>query len=133
VSDSRESPVKDNFSTFLKKASRDWEQQAPTTTQEPPASAEEAAAAAVADAGEAGEVPEPAPPAEPADLRMELVAYLADHGPAPIPEVQAEFGIGFTELGLLFAKLEGAGLIARIGEPGAELVRLTPEGAQLAS
>lgn len=126
--DPKESQVKDNFSTFLRKASNDWAQQ---TSSDVGSSAEEAAADAEAATSTTATAERPPAP-EPVDLRMRLVTYLAEKGQAPIADIQSTFGLGFSEVGPLVLKLEAAGLIQVSGQPGVEVVGLTPQGKELA-
>jgi hypothetical protein len=131
VTDPKESQVKDNFSTFLRKASNDWAQQTPSSADEVLPAPEDTSA--VPDAATSGTASAERPPApEPVDLRMQLVTYLAENGPAPIADIQSTFGLGFTEIGPLVLKLEAAGLIQMSGQPGVEVVGLTPQGKELA-
>jgi predicted transcriptional regulator len=63
---------------------------------------------------------------------LRLLALVAASGPQPIARLMAESGLEFTAFSDVLKTMREAGLITLVGQPGHEVVDLTPDGARLA-
>ena len=63
---------------------------------------------------------------------FDLLTILADSGPAPVPDLMKESGMGIIDFAEALKAICEAGLITLAGPPGNEMVELTPNGEQVA-
>ena len=63
---------------------------------------------------------------------MKFLRLLADSGSLSVPELMEESEMVFADFVETLNALKGAGLINLVGQPGREVIELTPSGQQLA-
>jgi predicted transcriptional regulator len=63
---------------------------------------------------------------------LKLLTILVSSGPRPVPELIRESGMGFADFAEALETMQEAGLIALAGQPGQEVVEITPSGERMA-